>query len=92
MTKNTPLLATKGIAKRYGSVVALRSVDLTVMPGEIHALLGANGAGKSTLVKILSGVFPADIGTIAVNGVSVRLRKPADSTRAAWPRSSRTRR
>lgn len=81
MTKNTPLLATKGIAKRYGSVVALRSVDLTVMPGEIHALLGANGAGKSTLVKILSGVFPADIGTIAVNGVSVRLRKPADSTR-----------
>lgn len=81
MTKSTPLLATKGIAKRYGSVVALRSVDLTVKPGEIHALLGANGAGKSTLVKILSGVFPADSGTIAVNGVSVRLRKPADSTR-----------
>ena len=74
-----PLLTTRDIAKRYGSVVALTSVDLTVMPGEIHALLGANGAGKSTLVKILSGVFPADSGSIDVNGTPVHLRRPEDS-------------
>ena len=74
-----PLLTTRDIAKRYGSVIALTSVDLTVMPGEIHALLGANGAGKSTLVKILSGVFPADSGSIDVNGTPVHLRRPEDS-------------
>ena len=51
------LLRTSQIAKAYGPVVALRSVDLTVAPGEMHALLGANGAGKSTMVKILTGVI-----------------------------------
>ena len=76
------LLAARDVAKRYGPVVALRSADLTVQPGEIHALLGANGAGKSTLVKILSGVFRSDSGTVAVNGVDIRLRKPADSVGA----------
>lgn len=76
MNDTTPILAARQIAKRYGPVVALRSVDLTVMPGEIHALLGANGAGKSTLVKILSGVFPADSGTIDVNGSPVDLARP----------------
>lgn len=81
MTSPTPLLATRGIAKAYGPVVALRSVDLTVRPGEIHALLGANGAGKSTLVKILTGVISADAGTIEVEGRPVRLRRPADATR-----------
>lgn len=79
---NGSLLSVQGIAKRYGPVVALRSADLTVQPGEIHALLGANGAGKSTLVKILSGVFPADAGFVAVNGRTALLRKPADSMAA----------
>ncbi len=76
------LLAARGIAKRYGPVVALRSADLTVAAGEIHALLGANGAGKSTLVKILSAVFGADEGSISVNGTAARLHKPADSLAA----------
>ncbi|MDH5371586.1 MAG: sugar ABC transporter ATP-binding protein [Acidimicrobiia bacterium] len=79
---STTLLATRGIAKRFGSVIALQSVDLRVKPGEIHALLGANGAGKSTLVKILSGVFPADAGSIAVNGEPAQLRRPGDSMAA----------
>ena len=61
------ILATEGIAKSYGPVVALRSVDLAVAPGEIHALLGANGAGKSTFVKILSGVIGRDAGTTAID-------------------------
>ncbi len=73
------LLAARDVAKRYGPVVALRSADLTVEPGEIHALLGANGAGKSTLVKILSAVIPADAGTISVHGSETNLRKPTDA-------------
>jgi ribose transport system ATP-binding protein len=58
-------------------VVALRSVDLAVAPGEIHALVGANGAGKSTLVRILSGVVPPDAGVVEVAGRAVRFRSPA---------------
>ena len=76
------LLAARDVAKRYGPVVALRSADLTVEPGEIHALLGANGAGKSTLVKILSAVIPADAGRISVHGKQANLRKPGDAMRA----------
>ena len=52
-----PLMQARDLAKSYGPVVALRSADLVVEPGEVHALLGANGAGKSTLVKILTGVI-----------------------------------
>ena len=70
------LLTTLAVAKSFGSVVALRSVDLAVEPGEIHALLGANGAGKSTLVKILSGVYSADSGVVEVNGSPVNLSDP----------------
>ncbi len=74
------LLEATGVAKSYGPVVALRSVDLSVAPGEIHALLGANGAGKSTLVKILAAVIPDDAGTIKVNGGLVSLAGPSDAT------------
>jgi ribose transport system ATP-binding protein len=76
------LLEVRGLAKRYGSVAALRGADLTVRPGEIHALLGANGAGKSTLVKILAGVLPADAGELLLDGRQLRLRRPADALRA----------
>lgn len=79
---NYELLVIQGIAKAYGPVVALRSVDMTVRRGEIHALLGANGAGKSTLVKILAGVQPADAGAVLVDGRSVRFRTPADAINA----------
>lgn len=82
MTESHPLLATTKIAKSYGSVVALRSVDFAVRRGEIHALLGANGAGKSTLVKILAGVQPADAGEMSVDGRPLRFRSPADAISA----------
>jgi ribose transport system ATP-binding protein len=81
-SRSRHLLAVRGVAKSYGPVVALRSVDLTVEPGEIHALLGANGAGKSTLVKILSGVLAPDRGTVEVSGNAVALRSPADARAA----------
>jgi ribose transport system ATP-binding protein len=82
MGESTPLLTTTSTAKSYGPVVALRSVDMTVRRGEIHALLGANGAGKSTLVKILAGVQGADAGTVQVDGRAVRFRTPADAMAA----------
>jgi ribose transport system ATP-binding protein len=73
------LLQTTAVAKAFGPVVALRAVDLSVAPGEVHALLGANGAGKSTLVKILTGVLRNDGGTVAVNGEPVVLASPTES-------------
>ncbi len=76
MTASELLLRARGVAKRFGPVVALRSVDLAVDAGEVHALVGANGAGKSTLVKILSGVLRPDEGTVEVAGRPVRFRSP----------------
>ena len=76
-----PLLATTTIAKSFGPVVALRSVQLSVAPGEVHALLGANGAGKSTLVKILTGVVRPDAGEIHLRGHPVSFSSPADARR-----------
>jgi ribose transport system ATP-binding protein len=75
------LLATKGLSKRYGAVVALRSADLVVEPGEVHALLGANGAGKSTLVKLLTGVIRPDAGTISIEDREVRVSSPRAAQR-----------
>src|SRR4051812_39394349 len=71
------LLATRDLSKRYGAVVALRSANLTVQPGEIHALLGANGAGKSTLVKMLTGVIRPDSGTIEIDDRLLRIGSPS---------------
>lgn len=75
-------LNVRGAVKRFGSVEALRGVDLTVSSGEILALLGDNGAGKSTLIKCISGVHPLDEGEIEVDGQLVRLRSPVDSRAA----------
>src|ERR671923_2466892 len=79
-----PLLEVRNVAKRYGPVVALKSAELVVEPGEIHALLGANGAGKSTLVKVLTGVIRHDAGTIAVNGDQVRIGSPERARRVGF--------
>src|SRR3954451_2181259 len=76
------LLTVSNVAKSYGAVLALRSADLVVEPGEIHALLGANGAGKSTLVKILTGVVAPDSGAITVGGSAVTMGSPRRSRAA----------
>jgi ABC-type sugar transport system ATPase subunit len=70
------LLEVRGIAKRFGGVVALRGIDLSLDTGEIVALIGDNGAGKSTLVKILSGVHTPDSGEIMVDTKPVRIDTP----------------
>jgi ribose transport system ATP-binding protein len=82
MTAPRALLDVRDVAKRFGAVVALRSATLSVSAGEVHALMGANGAGKSTLVKILTGVFAADSGTIAIDGKIRSLHSPAEARRA----------
>ena len=74
-----PLLKAAGIAKSFGGVRALLGVDLEVLPGEVHALLGENGAGKSTLIKILSGVQRHDAGTIEIEGRAVSFNSAAQS-------------
>ena len=71
-----PLLVTEGLTRRFGALTANDAVDLTVMPGEIHALLGENGAGKSTLVKMLYGLLAPDAGRILWRGAEVTLPRP----------------
>src|SRR5205085_11678159 len=63
-----PILALKGIYKRFGAVEALRDVDLAVYPAEVVALVGDNGAGKSTLVKVIAGIGLPDEGAIEFEG------------------------
>lgn len=67
----TSAVSMKGISKSFGSVSALKGVDLELRRGEVLALLGDNGAGKSTLIKILSGLYRPDSGTLTINGKSV---------------------
>ena len=75
-------VAVRGLGKTYGGVVALRDMDLGVVAGAIHAVVGENGAGKSTLMKILAGVVKPDAGSIAIDGTDVRFESAA-SARAA---------
>jgi ABC-type uncharacterized transport system ATPase subunit len=63
-----PALELVGIHKRFGSVHALRGADFTLLPGELHALLGENGAGKTTLMRIASGLLQPDSGKVRVGG------------------------
>ena len=77
--EQVPLLEMKGITKRFPGVLALNAVDFTVMPGEVHALVGENGAGKSTLMKILGGAYTADSGEIWLNGKRHFLHTPEDA-------------
>ncbi|WP_338895549.1 ATP-binding cassette domain-containing protein [Streptomyces sp. TG1A-60] len=75
----TPVLALRGVSKRFGAVQALTEVELEVHAGEVVALVGDNGAGKSTLVKTIAGVHPIDEGVIEWQGDPVSINKPHDA-------------
>lgn len=77
-----PRLRLRGICKRFGGTIALNGVDLEVAPAEVHAVVGENGAGKSTLMKILSGLYTPDAGTMEFEGQPFSPRSPLDARRA----------
>ena len=71
-----PIVSMTGIDKTFPGVTALTGVDFRLLPGEVHALMGENGAGKSTLIKVLTGVYEADAGSIVLAGEPVRFTGP----------------
>ncbi len=77
-----PLLEVRDIEKTFPGVRALSGVSFEVRAGEVHALLGENGAGKSTLIKIISGVYEPDSGSILIGGRETRFTSPEDAKRA----------
>ena len=73
------LIDVQNISKQFGSVIALSGVSMTVLPAEVHCLLGDNGAGKSTLIKTLSGVHAPSAGQIVIEGQPVTMTGPRDA-------------
>ena len=70
------------MSKRFGSQLALQGVDLTVLAGRVHALIGENGAGKSTLIKVLTGVYPPSSGVLNLDGRPAVFSRPSDAQQA----------
>jgi simple sugar transport system ATP-binding protein len=75
----TPLLELDGVGKRYGNIIALSDVTMTVDSGRVTCVLGDNGAGKSTLIKIIAGLHQHDEGTFRISGQERRLTSPREA-------------
>ena len=82
VTGDPPAVRMRQIVKSFGPVEVLKSVDMDIVAGEVHALAGENGAGKSTLMKVLQGIHPITSGTIEVKGEPVIISNTADAERA----------
>lgn len=82
MPEPQPMVRMSGIRKEFPGVLALDGVDFRMFPGEVHALMGENGAGKSTLIKVLTGVYGVDAGTIELNGDQVAFSGPGSAQQA----------
>lgn len=81
-TETAPILSTRGVVKRFGSVTALDGVDFDIRAGEVVGIVGDNGAGKSTFARMLGGIHAPDEGEVMVDGVPVHFRGPQDARRA----------
>ncbi|MEO1249324.1 MAG: ATP-binding cassette domain-containing protein [Pseudomonadota bacterium] len=81
MAEQHPMIAMRGISKRFGGVSALEDVDLDAHAGEVLAIVGDNGAGKSTLIKILTGVYQPTSGTIEMDGQPLEMNSHSDAQR-----------
>jgi fructose transport system ATP-binding protein len=77
-----PVLAARGLVKRYGQVTAIDGADFDLYPHEVLAVVGDNGAGKSSLIKALTGALQPDAGTIALDGRPVHFHSPLDAREA----------
>ena len=77
--QNETVLTMRNIDKIFPGTRALNNVDFTLRRGEVHALMGENGAGKSTLIKVLTGVYEKDGGTIRVEGTEAHIHSPQDA-------------
>ncbi|AIQ34613.1 sugar ABC transporter ATP-binding protein [Paenibacillus sp. FSL R5-0345] len=82
MSMARPILQMINIHKRFPGVKALSGVSLRLFPGEVHALMGENGAGKSTLIKVLTGVYSIDDGTVEMEGIPITVHNPLESQAA----------
>jgi rhamnose transport system ATP-binding protein len=78
----TPFLEVHNIGKSFGPTVAVRDLSFTLEPGEVLALIGENGAGKSTVVKMLTGIYKPDVGSISLDGKPLTLHSPQDAWNA----------
>jgi branched-chain amino acid transport system ATP-binding protein len=87
MSEAEPLLEARGVTRRFGGLVAVRGVDLTVSPGEIRGLIGPNGAGKTTFFNCLTGIHPPTEGTIIFAGERIDGRSPSRITTAGVART-----
>jgi ABC-type sugar transport system ATPase subunit len=76
-----PLIRGVGLSKAYGGLLALKDVDIKVLPGEVRALIGSNGAGKSTLVKVLTGAIAPSRGSVEIDGEKAPLGDPEEMIR-----------
>ena len=81
MHPSSHVLELRGIRKSFGRVEALRGVDLTLLRGEVHAVMGDNGAGKSTLLKVAAGVVRPDDGDVLAEGEAQEFGSPLDARR-----------
>ncbi|GAB5376151.1 MAG: sugar ABC transporter ATP-binding protein [Acuticoccus sp.] len=74
-----PVLALRGVSKRFGETAALTDMSLALYPGEVHAVVGENGAGKSTMIKIMTGIHAPSAGHVEIDGAAVTLGGPHDA-------------
>ena len=76
-----PTLKLTNLGKEFGNIQAVQDINLEIPRNQVLGLIGENGAGKSSLLKILTGIYQPDTGTIEVNGQARKFRRPGDAAR-----------
>ena len=84
---NQPILKVTSVAKNFGGIVAVQDVSFDLAAGEIVGLIGPNGAGKTTLINLITGVYPANSGSIVFDGADVTRQKPFQAARRGIART-----